>query len=101
MSKWNRGELAEGWYDPVMLKKTQDAAADAPNAPSSPPTRQRRESPDRGPYHGAREASGEKEDDSSDDEIGPAPPDSHNRRAGPVIPRREDLELRDGTRSLL
>ncbi|KAF2500067.1 hypothetical protein BU16DRAFT_569852 [Lophium mytilinum] len=97
LSKWNRGELAEGWYDPAMLKKTQDTAAstDAQTAGSISPKRQRRKSPDLRPYKTTQDAGNTKEDSSSDDEIGPALPDSHGRRAGPVIPRREDLELRD------
>lgn len=89
----NRGELAEGWYDPATLQKSLDKPA--PNSRS--PKNQRRDLPSRNAKRSAPPADS-KAEESSDDEIGPALPsqDARISRAGPAIPRMEDLELRDG-----
>ena len=90
----NRGELAEGWYDPATLQKSLDKPA--PNSRS--PKNQRRDLPSRNAKRSAPPADGKAEEESSDDEIGPVLPsqDARINRAGPAIPRTEDLELRDG-----
>ncbi|OJD40449.1 rna helicase hel117 [Diplodia corticola] len=101
VGKWNRGELAEGWYDPVTLEKAIASSAEHDvddndhtndgGARAREPSRQKRPSPD---YSGHRNAStppassskqpqrgeadesqdeqGDASDTSSDDDFGPA-----------------------------
>ena len=87
----NRGELAEGWYDPATLQKAQASVAlNAVDAQS-----RLRDSPSYGSPRRAEESSDE-------DMVGPAMPvneaqvyNNENRR-GPTIPNLQDLELRRG-----
>ncbi|KAF9631951.1 hypothetical protein BFW01_g2813 [Lasiodiplodia theobromae] len=125
VGKWNRGELAEGWYDPVTLQKAIDSSAENDLGGSNEdkhteelPQRQRRASPDYGsngtpgerepayseePGHGRDKHQSEQDEDEEDeeDEFGPAAlpsgaiSASMTRKSGPAIPRREDLEYRD------
>ncbi|KAL8680932.1 MAG: hypothetical protein Q9186_002892 [Xanthomendoza sp. 1 TL-2023] len=89
VGRWNRGELAEGWYDPDTLLRAQSSAAkhDQPlhSRPSDP----------KASSHGNRS-------DDEDDGYGPAPPSNSDtlkatarsgQRAGPSIPNFQDLEL--------
>ncbi|GFF44199.1 hypothetical protein IFM61606_00988 [Aspergillus udagawae] len=108
--KWNRGELAEGWYDPTTLDKARRNVPEQP--PVSGPGR-RRDSADyeqagRGKDADTGDASeatarqNELEFDSEDEEeYGPILP--HHEvtakgrdipSAGPTIPTIQDLELR-------
>lgn len=93
----NRGELAEGWYDPVTLQKAIDSSAENDVGGSNedkhteePPRHQRRASPDYGsngtpgerapayseePGHGRdkhQSEQGEDDEEDDDDEFGPA-----------------------------
>lgn len=89
----NRGELAEGWYDPQTLRKAQSAANDpiTPSRPSIP----------------AKSSQDDViEDDEDDDGYGPALPSKSDQRierartlkqSGPSIPNLHDLELQRGT----
>ena len=97
----NRGELAEGWYDPATLQKAIKSAAET-NAPSRSPAR-RRGSPDYGSQLENDKATTESSND-NDDDIGPALPNADSKphkhhRSGPAIPSLQDLELRRGTTS--
>lgn len=89
----NRGDLAEGWYDPATLQKARASAATAPSI-AEPETRLR-ESPQYGSPTGAEESSEE-------DIVGPTLPGQDasihrsKKRAGPAIPSLQDLELRRG-----
>jgi hypothetical protein len=93
----NRGELAEGWYDPATLQKaTESGVRDIP------PTRDpngRRESPD---YGNASRGKAQEVESSDDDDIGPALPNDEGRslsrgdRSGPAIPSMQDLEMQRG-----
>ena len=89
----NRGELAEGWYDPATLQKAKASTVSQ--------DREDRMKNDRRPPpapHSAKEANKQ----SDEDEIGPAPfirpnpRDSRHSRSGPAIPSMQDLELRRG-----
>ena len=101
----NRGELAEGWYDPATLQKAIKSAAET-NAPSRTPAR-RRASPDYGSQPENDKATTESsndDDDNDNDDIGPALPNADSKphkhhRSGPAIPSLQDLELRRGTTS--
>jgi hypothetical protein len=97
----NRGELAEGWYEPETLQKAvQNEAAehvddDRPPEPSVQETSQKpRES------NIKRIRQEVKEESDSDDSIGPSLPGQEGRsrgaRAGPSIPNMQDLELKRG-----
>lgn len=88
----NRGELAEGWYDPVTLRKARASAASAAlAAPRDEPSGE-----------GRQDDGG---DSSDDDAVGPALPGDYaatneGKRSGPAIPSLQDLELQRGTSSL-
>ncbi|KAJ5950687.1 uncharacterized protein N7479_009100 [Penicillium vulpinum] len=95
--KWNRGELAEGWYDPITLDKARKNAEQELEAHP----RDGRESPD---YTQGERATGEAPqnppvgDDDDEDEYGPSLPQPGSGRggpqAGPAIPTMQDLELK-------
>lgn len=88
----NRGELAEGWYDPVTFRKARAAAAaTAQTAPRYKPS-----------ADGRQDDGG---DSSDDDTLGPALPGDYiatkeGKRSGPAIPNLQDLELQRGMSSL-
>ncbi|KAL6718960.1 hypothetical protein ACLMJK_003195 [Lecanora helva] len=88
VNKWNRGELAEGWYDPATLQKAQASAAQDGDLDEPP---RRRASPTYSPLAS---------DDSSDEELGPslpnqkAPTSERRKKVGPGVPSLQDLELR-------
>lgn len=86
MGKWNRGELAEGWYDPEMYQRissasNNDAPAQVRRHISPKPTTQREDI---------------SEDEDSDEDYGPVLPGGRSgRRAGASIPSIQDLAVRD------
>ncbi|MCJ1473812.1 hypothetical protein MMC13_002463 [Lambiella insularis] len=93
VGKWNRGELAEGWYDPATLRK----AVETFKSPSS-----RVQSDERRTSSGYRIVDGYgalESDDSEDDGIGPSLPNRDKPKAGagyqpgPTIPSLQDLEM--------
>ncbi|CEL07944.1 hypothetical protein ASPCAL11098 [Aspergillus calidoustus] len=89
--KWNRGELAEGWYDPSTLEKAQKSAASV--GPRDSPNYQRpvhEAGTERSQTHGDEYNTGVEED--GDDEYGPMP--HYGPAAGPTIPTMQDLDLR-------
>ncbi|RMJ24510.1 hypothetical protein PHISP_04609, partial [Aspergillus sp. HF37] len=102
VGKWNRGILAEGWYDPATLRKARRAAEEVEEDGNHPRDRD-----------GARQYSAaaanaprneeepdeeeEEDDDDDDDEYGPNLPSTHPRpgpSSGPTIPTTQDLQLR-------
>ena len=95
----NRGELAEGWYDPATFQKTVESTTQA-LFPAREVRRRRRSLVHESvqPNHEARV------DSSDDDGIGPSLPtdDSHymvgakSSRSGPTIPGLQELELQRG-----
>jgi hypothetical protein len=89
MGKWNRGELAEGWYDPQTKRKADEGYKQAPVPDTTLPTR-------REPLPSAS-AIAATQDDDSDDGYGPPLPAQPPgvRRIGPVVPRSHDLQHRD------
>jgi hypothetical protein len=95
LGKWNRGELAEGWYDPELFARV----ASRDPEPSFMP---RSEQASRGGgsqetvYRDGREA-GALADDSDDEDYGPVLPSTaeSSRRSGPGIPSLQDLSVRD------
>ncbi|VUC20026.1 unnamed protein product [Clonostachys rosea] len=93
MGKWNRGELAEGWYDPDMFTRISERYRE--EGLFQEPGVQGRQSP-----HSSDEM--ERRDDvghhsgSDGDDYGPTLPQGnrHGARIGPVIPSMQDLALR-------
>ncbi|KAI9832904.1 MAG: hypothetical protein M1819_003934 [Sarea resinae] len=94
VGKWNRGELAEGWYDPATKQKAMSTPTMEQAEPAS--HRHRRPSPS---YERAGAKDGD-DNDSEDDLVGPPLPASERhgtaggRRQGVAIPSMQDLELR-------
>lgn len=96
----NRGELAEGWYDPSTQQKAiQSSNESGHGSKSGEPERQEAQ-----PV-GRRRDSHHDDDASSDDDdvVGPTLPSHeprrtgrHGTRAGPAIPNMQDLELQRG-----
>ena len=89
----NRGELAEGWYDPATLQRAQASATSETIKPKS--QSRPRDSPSDGSPRKAEESSDE-------DVVGPSMPGGEtqvyksNKRSGPAIPNLQDLELQRG-----
>lgn len=88
----NRGELAEGWYDPATLRKAQaSAASNAVNTKSQ--------------SRPLSNGSPRRVESSDEDVVGPIMPGGEtqvyksDKRPGPAIPNLQDLELQRGTAS--
>jgi len=85
LGKWNRGELAEGWYDPSSKQRADARAVEAPDAmvwAGEPKTKR--------PLPEAHTS--KPEDDDADDIYGPALPPG--QRHGPHVPSFQDLQQR-------
>ncbi|RSL94031.1 hypothetical protein CEP52_012879 [Fusarium oligoseptatum] len=93
VGKWNRGELAEGWYDPEMFARiTAQNQGASSRASHLTARRDEREEKADDNVKGRDENSEEEEED---DDYGPTLPTSDNtRRSGPGIPTLQDLSLR-------
>lgn len=103
--KWNRGELAEGWYDPEMYARITSESAEGGASiqeeeplererPRQRPTKRRQisrsKSPEETPSAG----------DDSDDDYGPVLPGSGSeKKSGVGIPSIQDLAVRDEMRA--
>ncbi|KAL3466630.1 hypothetical protein BJX64DRAFT_249509 [Aspergillus heterothallicus] len=103
IGKWNRGELAEGWYDPSTLAKAQTSISAAGPSRDSPTYRISAGEPkgERSPMRDDG-VDGDGKDHDDDDEYGPMPDYGSLSRgggpiAGPTIPNMQDLELRNET----
>lgn len=123
IGKWNRRELAEGWYEPGTFERARRAAEeeeeDCDEEESKKPAASTddydehgrvkrrgrgesgRKSEARGEHSDVAAPPSEKQDgqDSDSDDYGPALPGqdsqvSRYKRAGPTIPNMEDLELK-------
>lgn len=87
----NRGELAEGWYQPQMFAKAEAFVAGSPSTGKSPPFNSSDKTPD-----------AVQEESSEEDMPGPTLADAPkldaypSKQSGPSIPTLQDLELRRG-----
>ncbi len=90
----NRGELAEGWYDPSTKQKATSASNVSES--TSPLLAQHPRAPDYGRTRTEHQTDPVEESD--DDIIGPTLPTQEvpHRRVGPAIPGAEDIVLRQG-----
>ncbi|KAI9738977.1 MAG: hypothetical protein M1818_005291 [Claussenomyces sp. TS43310] len=99
LGRWNRGELAEGWYDPTTLQKAIVAASEYEDM-SRAANREDEESRDEDRRKiGNQDHMGEGSESDSDDSIGPELPGQGHRsgpaqQKGPSIPNMQDLELK-------
>lgn len=115
VNKWNRGELAEGWYDPELFERVTREAPPPP--PAAARTSSARQDGARGGFGGGEEQERERErgqstpyeDDArrdvnnengdSDSDYGPPPPPGQSEyaargdRKGPGIPTLSDLAM--------
>lgn len=91
VGKWNRGELAEGWYDPEFFARIMEREPEAQPEPSHRGPADTRDEKYEGDEH---------VDGSSDEDYGPILPGGSrgSRPSGPGIPSRQDLALRDEQR---
>ncbi|KAH8695359.1 hypothetical protein BGW36DRAFT_382536 [Talaromyces proteolyticus] len=109
IKRWNRGELAEGWYDPSTFEK----ASSSRSAERSHGRFAKREAnlPEQSDDHGVGspeerslqiendndEDDEEEEEEEEEEEYGPKLSNltisSRNKRSGPTIPNLQDLEL--------
>ena len=99
----NRGELAEGWYDPATLRKATDAASQLGSSyhdsKRSKVSNIRNSQPNKSPMAKS----------SDEDAPGPSLPEKHDphrqslksSHAGPTIPDLQDLELRKGLSTIV
>lgn len=89
VGKWNRGELAEGWYDPDMFQRITAMA---------PMHEDRQWQGEEGEGDGFGDAApppAHSQAGDEDEDYGPTlPASATNRRAGPGIPSLQDLSLR-------
>ncbi|KAL4906109.1 hypothetical protein BDW74DRAFT_177137 [Aspergillus multicolor] len=100
VGKWNRGELAEGWYDPVTLERARSASAVAPGpGPEDHKSAGRERQQESVPSADYDEGDEKEDDEVDDDDYGPMPQygPSRGRAPGPAIPTMQDLELRRET----
>jgi hypothetical protein len=101
----NRGELAEGWYDPLTLQKATAYEEQEGDSRDHNFGRQQSGLPSRDPVVQKTPKDEDRSPDSdSDDSIGPTLPGQNSRstgkRVGPSIPNIQDLELKRGPATL-
>ncbi|PTB77800.1 hypothetical protein M440DRAFT_1375328 [Trichoderma longibrachiatum ATCC 18648] len=103
VGKWNRGELAEGWYDPEMFQRILARYPAAEGQPHGGEERQQHQHQHqqqyapRGVSRDDERSESHGDDDSEDEDYGPVLPGAlgGSRRVGAGIPNKEDLALRD------
>ena len=86
LNKWNRGELAEGWYDPEMRERADERSAKRTSEVRVPKISQKKTNAGSG-----QEAVSVDEDDG----YGPSLPSAEGaRQNGPTVPNLQDLQYR-------
>ncbi|KJZ73224.1 hypothetical protein HIM_07421 [Hirsutella minnesotensis 3608] len=99
IGKWNRGELAEGWYDPDMFSRISSWVAEDDEG-SDPDGARGERGPEVTSGRGSNNDYNDDDDDDDDDadDYGPTLPQKQaatRRRVGAEIPTAQDLSLRD------
>ncbi|KIW18449.1 hypothetical protein PV08_02737 [Exophiala spinifera] len=103
VSRWNRGDLAEGWYDPKTLEKSQAEAASSSSAVADRYAERRTNDEQR---HHDDDEDDDEDDEEDEDGYGPTLPESAKTsqgqgrmlkggRHGATIPSLQDLRSRD------
>lgn len=101
VGKWNRGELAEGWYDPDMFARVMEQDPGPEEEPEEEQGGSRSRSHEWQGTHaddvGAGGTGVDDEGDEDDDDYGPPPPPSArgDNRSGPRIPSAQDISMRN------
>ncbi|KAI5360404.1 Putative style cell-cycle inhibitor 1 [Septoria linicola] len=92
LGKWNRGELAEGWYDPEARWRAEDRWNNRTVQDDVQISQQvtRRDAPIPSPPRVEQDVV----EEDSDDGYGPAPPIKEGRAIGAAIPNLQDLQHR-------
>lgn len=85
LNKWNRGELAEGWYDPAMKQKADQRSRPDARQPQLKQPAHRNQ---------VAEQSKDQHDGDEEDDYGPAMPSKEATKPGPAIPNFQDLQQR-------
>lgn len=102
----NRGELAEGWYDPATKRRADEATPPVvagAEEDGEEGGRGTRDSPSYDPLPESRAREEDAEEESDEGSVGPALPGQSRGAggsggyAGPTIPSLSDLELQRGT----
>ncbi|KAL7899675.1 hypothetical protein HDV63DRAFT_320100 [Trichoderma sp. SZMC 28014] len=102
VGKWNRGDLAEGWYDPEMFQRILERGPPPPREQQQQQQQQQQQhrrqqsiSSDEEPPEARYLDRNASEDEDMD--YGPVLPGAApgDRRAGATIPNKQDLALRD------
>ncbi|KIW08230.1 uncharacterized protein PV09_01158 [Verruconis gallopava] len=93
VGKWNRGELAEGWYDPSTKKKADHSALTSDLQNHTPQENEEHDVSTRD--YCSRAQGNQSDDESEDDEFGPSLPAEtrSGKISGPAIPNMQELEL--------
>ncbi|KAH0287402.1 hypothetical protein M436DRAFT_85785 [Aureobasidium namibiae CBS 147.97] len=98
LGKWNRAELAEGWYDPVTKEKADRATSGAKTSRHSPPSavQPKQDHHQHEHEHEQVVAAGQPfaDHDDSEDEYAPSLP-TNLSRVGPTVPSIQDLQYRN------
>jgi hypothetical protein len=108
IGKWNKAELAEGWYDPERFINVQESASEqvydrsleAHQSKDESTCHSHRAEHPRDDVHEHADSTAEEDGDEADDEIGPLLPsawranEDGTRRSGPAVPSLQDLSLR-------
>lgn len=93
LGKWNRGELAQGWYDPEMQQRVEARFRSRPPPSARSVEDSSVQKSSEGQYHAQEANDGNVSDEEDDDDYGPVLPDS-GRAAGAAIPSLQDLQHR-------
>lgn len=88
LGKWNKKELAEGWYDPEAKKRADERCQ------ARPPLPQRQDRDVVSSSKQELEQNHSEEEDEDEDDFGPSLPGRSNTRSGPAIPNMQDLQHR-------
>ncbi len=85
--KWNRGELAEGWYDPELKERADERSAQTEVRPRATKVKEK-----------GRKVSAvsdrDEEEEEEEDGYGPALPTKGETKHGPTVPGLSDLQYR-------
>jgi hypothetical protein len=92
LGKWNRKELAEGWYDPAMLARSVERYQSRAEDYTASRSIARAPSAVESHKHSRDNNADDDDDEDEDDGYGPALPKKH---AGPAIPSIQDLQYRE------
>jgi hypothetical protein len=97
----NRGELAEGWYDPSTLQKAIASSSESKQISRDRTSKEQGSRLNKDIEIPGRDSKSDSDSgNESDDSVGPTLPGkegrSRFRRMGPGIPKADDLELKRG-----